>query len=115
VQVPALTFEDVMSGAAEISRDAFKALPLEDRVKDYEQRVSVCIVAKLGNRIVFDSEPLGKVPRVILDEYRNRIRTEAAAGERFARLSPEEQQREVDQALEHLRRSGVRLARVGSK
>lgn len=100
----ALSFGDIVSGAAAQNREAYDALPLEEKLRDYERRCWVTIVAKFYGRVCLQSERLEKVPAVVLEHQRRHLLAEELQKRRAAALSPEERQQEFETAEGQLSR-----------
>lgn len=104
VQIPAIRVQDLVSGEAARRRDEFEALAVEDKVRDYERRCSVAIVAKLGSSIRLQSALLLEVPAVVLEHHRRSLHEWEAEKRRVAALPVSERQQEFSKAVGHLAR-----------
>lgn len=81
-----------------------KEKPIEAEVKDYARRATVHLAAKIGKAEWGSSDPV-KFPEEIAEMLRKDRKEQDAEKARFNALSPEDQNREINDTLRELGRS----------
>lgn len=77
----------------------------DEEVADYERRANVSLGARKGKTVWESKDRIEKLPKELVDMVRQNRNDAAAERERWAKLSPEEQDREQDEAIRALSRS----------
>lgn len=96
-------FVKMIAGEEEFPK-AKEEMPIETEVKDYARRASVHLAAKIGKAEWSSHNPI-EFPEEIAEMLRKDRKKEDAEKARFNALSPEEQNREMNELLRQASRS----------
>jgi uncharacterized damage-inducible protein DinB len=100
-RIKQLSFEEITSEDCS-ALDVFETV--EEELKHRLNNITVWLEASFGKRR-FTSEPLQKIPRQVEEAYRNFIQKDFNEREKFEKMSPGEQMKEVNSILRELKKS----------
>src|SRR4051812_36024001 len=78
---------DITSGSAIKKRDAYEALSLKDKLRDFERHAEVSILGTLLGRRYLQSERLPTVPTTVLEAQRRHLVAQEAERRPYSALS----------------------------
>lgn len=103
VKINAYSFQDILNGKDQKGQK--DTLSIEDRVKEQMKNVNAFITAEKGRGKWF-SDTSAKDPTEIKEHYRKQFEADDAEKFRMSALTPEENQKEIDDLLKELEGPG---------